>query len=137
MKERVFADTNILIYHFTKEAVKYEVTNAIITDPLVELVTSSKVLSEFANICLRKKLVKNKKELKAHIEAISGLFTVVGLSMEDIIAAVDIQERYKISFYDSLIVANALQAGCKKIYTEDLHHGTNIEKKMKIINPFR
>ena len=137
MRERVFADTNILIYHFTQDPVKYAVTNALITNPAVELVTSTKVLSEFANVCLRKKFTKSKLELQAHIEAISELFDVVGLTKGDIEMAVDIQQRYKISFYDSLIVANAFNAGCKKLYTEDMHHGLQIEKKLKLVNPFK
>jgi predicted nucleic acid-binding protein len=115
MKERVFADTNILIYHFTQETGKYKFTDAIVTNPAHQLVTSTKVLSEFANVCLRKKFVKTKAAIKTHIEAIAGLFEVVGLSEKDIIKALDLQERYKISFYDALIVANALHAGCQKL----------------------
>ena len=104
MRERIFADTNILIYHFTKDAVKYKVTDSIITNPSFELVTSTKVLSEFSNVCLRKGFVKSKSELKAHIDEISRLFDIAGLSKEDILRAIDIHERDKISFYDSIIV---------------------------------
>ena len=137
MRERVFVDTNILIYHFTKDTVKYEITDGIITNPLFELVTSTKVLSEFANVCLRKKFVKSKSEVKRHIEEISGLFDEAGLTKKDIIHALDIQDRHKLSFYDSIIVANALESDCKSLYTEDLHHGLIIDKKLKIINPFK
>jgi predicted nucleic acid-binding protein len=137
VKEKVFTDTNILIYHFTREPLKYDVTDAIITSSNLELVTSTKVLSEFANICLRKKLVKSNSEIKNHIEAISKLFIVAGLTKEDILMAMEIQKYFKISFYDSLIVASAVNAGCEKLYTEDMHHGLFVRKKMKIVNPFR
>ncbi len=137
MKERVFTDTNILIYHFTQEAGKYKFTDAIIANPAHHLVTSTKVLSEFANVCLRKKFVKGKSEIKAHIEAIEALFEVVGLSDKDVLKALDLQDRYKISFYDALIVANALHAGCQKLYSEDMHHGLLVERKLRIINPFK
>ena len=137
MKERVFADTNILIYHFTQEVGRYKFTNEIVANPAHQLVTSTKVLSEFANVCLRKKFVKGKAEVKAHIEAIAALFEVVGLFDKDILKALDLQERYKISFYDALIVANALHAGCQKLYSEDMHNGLHVEKKLKIINPFK
>jgi predicted nucleic acid-binding protein len=137
MKERVFCDTNILIYHFTKDKGKYEKTNAIITNPSIELVTSTKVLSEFSNVCLKKGFVNNKLKIKEHLAAIAALFQVQELSIPDIIHGLDIAERYQISFYHSLIVANALHAACKKLYTEDLHNGLIVEKKLKIVNPFK
>jgi len=48
----------------------------------------------------------------------------------------DIQARYGFSFYDSLIVAAALEAGCDRILTEDLQHGQRIES-LVIEDPFR
>ena len=48
----------------------------------------------------------------------------------------DLQTRYRLSFYDSLIVASALAAGCKTLYSEDMQHGQHIEG-ITITNPFR
>ena len=48
----------------------------------------------------------------------------------------DLQIRYRFSFYDSLIVAAALEAGCKTLYSEDLQHAQEIEG-LTIANPFR
>ena len=45
-------------------------------------------------------------------------------------------ERYKFSFYDSVIVASALQARCKVLYSEDLQHGQVIDKQLRVTNPF-
>ena len=50
--------------------------------------------------------------------------------------SLDIQSRYQFSFYDSLIVAAAVEAGCKTLYTEDLTHGQQVEGVI-ITNPFR
>lgn len=50
--------------------------------------------------------------------------------------ALDLQARYQFSFYDSLIIAAALEAGCKTLYSEDLQHGQQIEG-LTIENPFR
>lgn len=47
-----------------------------------------------------------------------------------------IQSRYLYSFYDSLIIAAALEAGCKNLYSEDLQDGQRIEQ-LTIVNPFR
>ena len=48
----------------------------------------------------------------------------------------DIQGRYGFSFWDSMIVASALEAGCTRLLTEDLQHGQVIEG-LRIENPFR
>lgn len=50
-------------------------------------------------------------------------------------SSLDISDRWKYSFYDSLIIASAIISGCEKLYTEDLHHGQVIEG-VEIINPF-
>ena len=48
----------------------------------------------------------------------------------------DVQERWKFGFYDSLIVAAALEAGCKRLLSEDMQHGQRIEG-LRIENPFK
>jgi predicted nucleic acid-binding protein len=50
--------------------------------------------------------------------------------------ALDIQSRYQYSFYDSLIIAAALDGGCTRLLSEDLQHGQRIES-LTIENPFR
>jgi predicted nucleic acid-binding protein len=49
--------------------------------------------------------------------------------------SLNIQSRYQYSFYDSLIIAAALEAGCKTLYSEDMQHGQRIEQ-VTIKNPF-
>jgi len=46
-----------------------------------------------------------------------------------------LQQRYRYSFYDSLIIAGALSSGCDRLYSEDLQDGQRIEG-LRIINPF-
>jgi predicted nucleic acid-binding protein len=46
------------------------------------------------------------------------------------------QERYRISWYDSLIVAAAIEADCSILYSEDLQHGQRFEST-RVKNPFR
>lgn len=50
--------------------------------------------------------------------------------------SLDLQARYRFHFYDSLIVAAALEAGCHILYSEDLKHGQQIEG-LTVTNPFR
>jgi predicted nucleic acid-binding protein len=49
--------------------------------------------------------------------------------------ALELQARYKFSFFDSLIIAAALAGGCTRLYSEDLQHGQRIEH-LVIENPF-
>ena len=50
--------------------------------------------------------------------------------------ALEVQERYRLSFYDSMIVAAALEADCRRILSEDLQHGHRIGN-LQIVNPFQ
>lgn len=47
-----------------------------------------------------------------------------------------LRARWQLAFYDALIVAAALEAGCKRLFSEDLQHGQRIEG-LRIENPFR
>jgi predicted nucleic acid-binding protein len=44
--------------------------------------------------------------------------------------------KYDLQYFDSLIVASALEAKCKVLYSEDMQHQLIIENKLKILNPF-
>ena len=50
--------------------------------------------------------------------------------------ALDVQARWRFGFYDSRIVAADLAAGCRRLLTEDLRHGQQIET-LAIHNPFK
>jgi predicted nucleic acid-binding protein len=50
--------------------------------------------------------------------------------------ALDLQTRYRYGFYDSLVIAAALDAGCTRLYSEDLQDGQRIEG-LTVENPFR
>ena len=48
----------------------------------------------------------------------------------------EIAERYGFSFFDAMIVALALRAECKILYSEDLQHNQVIANRLQIRNPF-
>jgi predicted nucleic acid-binding protein len=52
-------------------------------------------------------------------------------------AALKISEKHGYEIYDALVVAAALDAGCAVLYSEDLHDGQVIGRKLTIRNPFR
>lgn len=47
-----------------------------------------------------------------------------------------LRDSYSFSYWDSLIVAAALDAGCTTLFSEDMQHGQKIENALTVINPF-
>ncbi len=56
---------------------------------------------------------------------------------DTVLQACQIAERYRFSFYDSLIIAAALESNCTIVYSEDLQDGQHIEGRLIIKNPFK
>lgn len=50
--------------------------------------------------------------------------------------AIRLVRRYKLSHWDSLIVAAALMAGCEKLYSQDMQDGQVFDEQLKVVNPF-
>ncbi len=50
-------------------------------------------------------------------------------------AAIDLSRYNKLAFYDGLIIAAAVRAGCNVLYSEDLQDGREMES-LTIRNPF-
>jgi len=48
----------------------------------------------------------------------------------------ELKEKYRYSFYDSLIISSAIENECSVLYTEDLKNSQLIEGKIKILNPY-
>ena len=67
---------------------------------------------------------------------LDNILSIVSFSLTTQIRAIKIKEEYKLQFYDSLIIATALENNCNILYSEDMHHGQIIENSLKIINPF-
>ena len=51
--------------------------------------------------------------------------------------AIEIKHRYQYSYWDSLIIASALESNCSILYSEDMHHGQVIEGRLTIQNPLK
>ena len=96
---------------------------------------SVQVLNEFTAVS-RRKLRTEWREIS---EAISDALTLVdpplALSLDLHAAARVLAEDHRLSFYDALIVAAAVEAGCDILYSEDMQHGRTIGG-LAIINPF-
>jgi predicted nucleic acid-binding protein len=56
--------------------------------------------------------------------------------VDDILAAIDLQQRYVVSFWDAMIIRSAWQLNCKRIMSEDLNAG-QLYQGVEVINPFQ
>lgn len=132
MPAKAFIDTNIVIYALGSNSVK-----AIQAAPLFAQrpTISTQVLSETANVVLKKLAMPlpETSKLLTMLEATCIVEIVTPATMQH---AIDIIGRYGFSWFDSLIVATALDAGCDTLYTEDLQHGQVIDGKLTVTNPF-
>lgn len=139
MNDKFFLDTNILVYTFDDgDLGKRDRARALVAEALSESrgVLSYQVIQEFLNAALRKfakplTAADAERYLTVVLEPLCAVFASVELYHQ----AIDIAERWMYSFYDSLIVASALQAGCTVLYSEDLQHGQKIGG-LRILNPF-
>jgi predicted nucleic acid-binding protein len=66
----------------------------------------------------------------------SGIVISFQVINEVCVNAAQLRTRYQCSFWDSLIVAAAIQSGVTALYSEDMQSGLNISNQLEIINPF-
>jgi len=133
---RSFIDTNVLLYADAGDAGdKQQIAIGLIRSHMVEAsgVISTQVLQEFAAAGLRK-LGLPVDLIRARLEFFAG-FDVVSTSPQAILQALDLRQRWNLSFYDALIVQAAQASGCTELFTEDLHAGAIIAG-VRVVNPF-
>ena len=133
MRDKVFIDTNVLLYLYDLNNEKKRRAKDILKS---NQCISTQVLNEFSNISI-KKLKLNHDDLSKNLKKIIEKTTVFVFNEDTILDAIDIREKYKFQYYDSLIIATALENKCTILYSEDMQHGQIIERQLKIINPFR
>jgi len=98
--------------------------------------TSTQVFNEISNVMI-KKLKMPIAEVKQVISAINDRCTVSTITHETVQKALDLNEIYGYSYYDSLILTTAILSGCDYIFSEDLQDGQIIENKIEIVNIFK
>jgi predicted nucleic acid-binding protein len=138
VRERVFLDTNILLYSISRasdEAAKRERAIALLDAPGCCL--SVQVLQEFYVQATRATRVDPLPHAVASGLVLAWLrFEVQGNTIDVMRAALEIKAAHGFSYWDAAIIAAARALGCTSIYTEDLSHGRIVEG-VAIVNPFR
>jgi predicted nucleic acid-binding protein len=138
MKDKIFLDTNVIVYAHDRSSGKKNTIAMEIMEYLWERkkgVISVQVMQEFY-VCVTTKILKP-LPLKVAREILEYLLNWDLIINDEYITikAINLQEKYRFSFWDSLIVQSAIQSQAYTLLSEDLSDGQIIEN-VKIVNPF-
>ena len=140
MSVEFFLDTNLFIYQLeARDERKYAIAERLIRQGVAtgNACISFQVIQECLNTVLRTAEVPlDNAGARAYLETVLVPLFQVSASIPLYQRGLDIVARYRYGFYDALIIAAALAAGCSRLYSEDLQDGQHIEGLI-IVNPFR
>jgi predicted nucleic acid-binding protein len=130
-------DTNILAYAEQKEDAQGRHEQAIV---LMEKLTTGthcipiQVFAEFMNACSKKKLLSMEQSARK-IHLYGNVFETPYTLQDDLIAAAELLTRFRLQYFDALIVAVALRVGATILLSEDMHDGLEVDG-LRVVNPF-
>jgi len=140
MNGRFFLDTNVFVYSLDKSSpAKQKRATELVREAVAtgKGIVSYQVIQEFFNVALKGFAdVMSVAEGEYYLASIFRPMLAVQSSQGLFAEALRLYERYRLSWYDSLIVAAALEAECHVLYSEDMRHGQTFGR-LRIENPFR
>jgi predicted nucleic acid-binding protein len=139
MSGRFFLDTNVFVYTFDAKAPSKAKKASLLIRRAADTgegIISYQVVQEFFNVALRRfAQPMTVAEAEQYLITVLRPLLAVHSSPAIYFEALRIGEKHRLSWYDSLIVAAALEGQCEKLYSEDLQDGRKIES-LRIENPF-
>jgi len=135
MIETAFVDTNVFIYLYSEDETRKRDISQKAVDKY-DCVVSTQVLNEFSNVCIGK-LKRSSDEVGLAIDEIIRQTKVSLIEKHIIKSALEIHKRYGYAYFDSLIIASALDSGCRYLITEDLADGQIIDGKLTVVNIYK
>ena len=140
MSAKYFIDTNIIIYSFDdRQPAKKERSSELIQAALQNGagIISTQVIQEFLNVATQKFTIPMKPEdSKLYFRLVLNPLCQIYPNLALYENSLDLQAETRYSFYDSLIIAAAIQGGCEILYSEDLQDGQDL-RGVRIVNPYR
>jgi predicted nucleic acid-binding protein len=132
--DKVFVDTNVFVYLYSEDD-EHKRRCAYEAVARYDCMISTQVLNEFSHVCIRK-LKSSTDRIKSLISQICSYCDLVYINEDTIDLALEIHGKYNYSYYDSLMVASALETDCKYLFSEDMSDGQVIEDRLTIKNIF-
>jgi predicted nucleic acid-binding protein len=136
MQDKVFLDTNILIYAYSSSEVEKQKKARLLFEKYNEINISKQVINEVSNVLFNKFKLKY-YEIEATILQINNITTTFNFDIDTQVEAIKLKKDYNLQFYDALIVATAIENNCNILYSEDMHNGLVVNNTIKIVNPFK
>jgi predicted nucleic acid-binding protein len=139
MSAEAFLDTNVFVYCFDpsepgKQRRALELVESALRDGVALI--STQVMQEFLNVATRKfASAFTGDDLRLYLDGVLAPLCRVFPDAALYRLALDVRDETGFSFYDALIVAGALSAGCTRLLPEDMQHGRAI-RRLLIENPF-
>ena len=139
MSDRYFLDTNIFVNSLDPvDPRKARIAEELVTRGVGSRlgVISYQVVQEFINVSLRQfRATMTVTELELYFFKVLLPMMTIPSSSGLFLEALRLQTANQIAWYDSLIVAAALQGNCKVLYSEDMQHGHRFGD-LVVQNPF-
>jgi len=137
--ERYFLDTNIFIYSFDHNSLsKLQTATKLIRDAITTRngIVSYQVVQEFFHVALRKfAQPMSGVEAEQYFQTVFAPLLAIHSSPALYLVALNLQSSHHLQWYDSLMVASALQGQCRVLFSEDLQHQRKFGN-VQVINPF-
>ncbi|MBK8814158.1 MAG: PIN domain-containing protein [Methylococcaceae bacterium] len=137
--DKFFMDTNIMVYHaIDQDPRKRDISSQLVNRAIVENcgIISYQVVQECVHVLLKdNKTPLPLTLLETYLRKVLLPLCLAHSTQQLYLSALSVKTRYSFHWYDSLIVAAALETGCKVLYTEDLQDGQVIDG-LVIKNPF-
>lgn len=133
-----FVDTNILVYAYDLSAGHKRVLAAQWMERWWEERTgclSIQVLQEFFVTVTRKIVAPLDFSVARQIITDLAHWRLHVPEARDVLEAIDLQQSYRLSFWDAMVLQSARRLGCKQLFSEDLEHG-RLYDGIRVINPF-
>ena len=134
-----FIDTNILVYAYDVTAgAKNEIARQLVAALWKSRAgcISIQVLQEFYTVVTRKIAKPLPPQTAAQIISDLAAWQVHQPQVHDILGAIELQQRFQLSFWDAMIVHSAHILGCEIVWSEDLNHSQSYYR-VTVSNPFK
>ena len=137
MNAEVFIDTNVFLYAISdrpEEQLKTERARHLLLNE--DWCWSVQVAGEFFSTATSPKRHFQLPNDRAMEYVQTWLdFPTASITPSTVLKALDIQQRFRVNYWDAAVIAAALELGCHTLYSEDFNHGQHYDE-VKVINPF-
>lgn len=137
MTGRLFFDTNVIVYPLDpRDPAKRRASMVLIRAALSQgrFVVSPQILNECYGVLVHKRKLAPPSRVEGYLSAFHAT-CIAPLDVQTHRAAIAIEARHRLSWWDSIALASALQARCEFFVSEDMKDGQAIET-LTVVNPF-